>query len=194
MRDRPVQPARRATPDLRVLPASPVRPDRKALQGLRASQGWLVQGIRRRRFALFAPIAMQTAARLHAIRTKLCWSPIAARSERPRSFRRRNRRPAARVGHKAPRSSQPARRSPSRRPDPPRRLRAPGRRTLIATPRSCTADEEQARDELARRWTEFAPARRTHCTQVSSMSGFQSYVELITCLEMAEQAEKLPKR
>src|SRR5499426_685130 len=65
---------------------------------------------------------------------------------------------------------------------------------ISATPRSCTADEEQARDELARRWTEFAPARRTHCTQVSSMSGFQSYVELITCLEMAEQAEKLPKR
>jgi len=26
------------------------------------------------------------------------------------------------------------------------------------------------------------------------MSGFQSYVELITCLEMAEQAEKLPKQ
>jgi len=63
-----------------------------------------------------------------------------------------------------------------------------------ATPRTCTADEENARDELARRWTQFEPAKKTHCTQVSSMSGFQSYVELITCLEMAEQAAKLPKQ
>jgi len=58
----------------------------------------------------------------------------------------------------------------------------------------CTGDEERARDELATRWTQFEPAKRTHCTQVSSMSGFQSYVELITCLEMADQAAKLPKQ
>jgi len=36
--------------------------------------------------------------------------------------------------------------------------------------------------------------QRTHCTQVSSMSGFQSYVELITCLEIAQEAGKLPKQ
>ena len=63
-----------------------------------------------------------------------------------------------------------------------------------ATARTCTADEESARDELGKRWTQFAPEKRTRCTQVSSMSGFQSYVELITCLEIAEQAEKLPKQ
>src|SRR5262249_45428063 len=62
------------------------------------------------------------------------------------------------------------------------------------TTSSCMADEENARDELATRWAQFAPGRKTHCTEVSSMSGFQSYVELITCLEMAEQAEKLRKQ
>jgi len=62
------------------------------------------------------------------------------------------------------------------------------------TASTCTVDEERARDELGNRWAQFAPERRTHCTEVSSMSGFQSYVELITCLEMAEQAEKLPKQ
>jgi hypothetical protein len=38
-----------------------------------------------------------------------------------------------------------------------------------------------------------APTDRTRCTQVSSMRGFQSYVELLRCLEMARDARKLPK-
>jgi hypothetical protein len=64
---------------------------------------------------------------------------------------------------------------------------------MTATPGSCTADEESARGELAKRWTQFVSADRTHCTALSSMKGFQSYVELLTCLEMAADAKKLPK-
>jgi hypothetical protein len=61
------------------------------------------------------------------------------------------------------------------------------------TPGTCTADEQSARVELAKGWTQFPPAERTRCTELSSMRGFQSYVELLTCLEMAAEAKKLPK-
>jgi hypothetical protein len=63
-----------------------------------------------------------------------------------------------------------------------------------ATPGACAADEESARAELTKRWTQFAPAEKTHCTQLSSMGDFHSYVELLTCLEMADDARKLPKQ
>jgi hypothetical protein len=59
------------------------------------------------------------------------------------------------------------------------------------SPGTCLADEESARGELAKRWTQFAVAEKAHCTELSSMTGFQSYVELLTCLEMAGDAKKL---
>jgi hypothetical protein len=58
---------------------------------------------------------------------------------------------------------------------------------------TCTRDEEHARERLAKEWGRSAPAETRHCTQLSSMKGFQSYVELVTCLEMASEASKLPK-
>jgi hypothetical protein len=58
---------------------------------------------------------------------------------------------------------------------------------------SCTADENRARQRLETEWGQFGSAERTQCTQLSSMQGFQSYVELLTCLEMARDASKLPK-
>jgi len=58
---------------------------------------------------------------------------------------------------------------------------------------SCLADENRARERLEKEWGQFRPADRTQCTQVSSMRGFQSYVELVTCLEMARDARSLPK-
>jgi Collagen triple helix repeat (20 copies) len=61
------------------------------------------------------------------------------------------------------------------------------------TANSCLADEERARTQLANQWGQFAQVDRKHCTQLSSMKGFQSYVELITCLEMANDAKALPR-
>ena len=57
---------------------------------------------------------------------------------------------------------------------------------------SCMADEERARARLANEWGQFAPAVQNECTQLSSMKGFQSYVELLTCLQMTQDAKKLP--
>jgi hypothetical protein len=57
---------------------------------------------------------------------------------------------------------------------------------------SCMAAEERARAQLANEWGQFAPAVQNECTQLSSMKGFQSYVELLTCLQMTQDAKKLP--
>jgi collagen triple helix repeat protein len=62
-----------------------------------------------------------------------------------------------------------------------------------ATVDSCLGDENRARERLEKEWGQFRPADRTHCTQVSNMAGFQSYVELVTCLEMARDVKSLPK-
>jgi collagen triple helix repeat protein len=62
------------------------------------------------------------------------------------------------------------------------------------SPGTCMADEESARGELVKRWTQFAAAEKAHCTELSGMTGFQSYVELLTCLEMAGDAKKVPNQ
>ena len=63
-----------------------------------------------------------------------------------------------------------------------------------ATLDSCMRDEERARQKLTNEWGEFPHADRTECTALAKMgSVLESYVELITCLEMAKQAKALPK-
>jgi hypothetical protein len=58
----------------------------------------------------------------------------------------------------------------------------------------CMEDEQTARGQLAKEWGQFAGGDKTSCTQtVSDIAGSQSYVELLTCLEMARDAKKLPK-
>ena len=59
---------------------------------------------------------------------------------------------------------------------------------------SCLADEQKARDSVAEQWAQFAPADRTRCAQNAGLTGFQSYVQLLTCLEMARDVKKLPNR
>jgi len=58
----------------------------------------------------------------------------------------------------------------------------------------CMRDEQQARDKLATEWDKFPRGDRTQCTELARLgAGMQSYVELITCLEMADEARRLPK-
>ncbi len=56
-------------------------------------------------------------------------------------------------------------------------------------------DEENARGKLAGEGERFRPADRTSCTELARLGGggLQSYVELLTCLEMAKIARGLPK-
>ena len=67
---------------------------------------------------------------------------------------------------------------------------APGANTSSA----CVADEQTARATLVSQWTQFAPDSRSRCMQmVGDVAGLQSYVELLTCLQMAKDVKSLPK-
>jgi hypothetical protein len=59
---------------------------------------------------------------------------------------------------------------------------------------TCLADEQKAREVLISQWTQFAPENRANCMQASTdLAGAQSYVELLTCLQMAKEVKSLPK-
>ena len=63
-----------------------------------------------------------------------------------------------------------------------------------ATPQRCLESEQQARQQLSRQWAEFRAADRTTCVgMVTNVPGVRSYIELLTCLEMARDARTLPK-
>jgi len=57
---------------------------------------------------------------------------------------------------------------------------------------SCLQDEKTARGKLKQEWSQFTAAEREHCLQLSRLGGSPSYVELLTCLEMAQAARQLP--
>jgi hypothetical protein len=57
----------------------------------------------------------------------------------------------------------------------------------------CVKSEQAARDQMARQWGEFAPADKTRCVEKTHMGGPPSYIEVLTCLELARDARKLPK-
>ena len=56
----------------------------------------------------------------------------------------------------------------------------------------CLKSEREARDQLAREWPDFPAADKSLCTQMATMGGLPSYVQLITCLEMKREVAKLP--
>jgi hypothetical protein len=49
---------------------------------------------------------------------------------------------------------------------------------------SCTRDETEAKSEMTNRWSQFDASQKRFCIGESSTGGDQSYVELLTCLEM----------
>lgn len=60
--------------------------------------------------------------------------------------------------------------------------------------KGCQNDEQNARATLVSKWTQFTSASKRQCTRLQGDgSGPQSYVELLTCLEMAQQTKGLPK-
>src|SRR5262249_3395794 len=59
---------------------------------------------------------------------------------------------------------------------------------------ACMADEQMARETLVTQWTQFAPASKATCMQTATdVSGVRSYVELLTCLQIAKEVKSLPK-
>jgi hypothetical protein len=62
------------------------------------------------------------------------------------------------------------------------------------TAAGCLSDEQKARETLVAQWARFAPESRTSCIeeQAGALSP-RSYVELLTCLQVAQQLKDLPK-
>jgi len=58
---------------------------------------------------------------------------------------------------------------------------------------SCQRDEQDARSKLENNWSQYSAAHRNHCDGLVTAGGAASYVELLTCLEMAKQAKELPE-
>ena len=56
----------------------------------------------------------------------------------------------------------------------------------------CKRDELSARGKLNDEWSQFTPAQKTRCVSLTGLGGSPSYVELLTCLELAKAAKELP--
>jgi len=55
----------------------------------------------------------------------------------------------------------------------------------VTSAAACTKDETEAKDELTKRWSQFGASEKQACVGESATGGEQSYVELLTCLEMS---------
>ena len=72
------------------------------------------------------------------------------------------------------------------------RAEAPDRNKTMLD--ACMADEQKAQEQLTKQWNQFAPGIQQTCVATATdIKGIGSYVELLTCLEMATEAKKLPK-
>lgn len=56
---------------------------------------------------------------------------------------------------------------------------------------ACVKSEEAARDKLKAGWNDFPAADRTRCIGMTRMGGPPSYVEVLTCVEMARDARQI---
>jgi hypothetical protein len=58
---------------------------------------------------------------------------------------------------------------------------------------ACQRDEQDARSKLEKDWGQYNTTQRSRCTGFAGLDRAPSYVELLTCLEIAKQAEELPE-
>jgi hypothetical protein len=72
------------------------------------------------------------------------------------------------------------------------RAAAAASKVINRTEDVCKRDETDARAKLEQQLGQFAPADKTRCVSMSRTGGSPSYVEMLTCLEMAEAAKNLP--
>src|SRR5262249_51466520 len=65
------------------------------------------------------------------------------------------------------------------------------RLSLDTTLHQCLADERGARNELQKQWAQFSPALRQRCLATTETGGNPSYVEMLVCLQMGQDATQL---
>ena len=57
---------------------------------------------------------------------------------------------------------------------------------------ACERDERDARSKLEQDWARYNASQKSQCAGFAALDRAPSYVELLTCLEMAKQAQELP--
>jgi hypothetical protein len=57
----------------------------------------------------------------------------------------------------------------------------------------CSQDEAAALEQLKANWARFSGVDKSTCLSVTTVAGFASYVEFLTCLEMAREANNTDK-
>ncbi len=57
----------------------------------------------------------------------------------------------------------------------------------------CAAQEADARTQLQAQWIQFGADDKSLCLKETNLDGTPSYVEFLTCLEMARDAKKMSK-
>ena len=63
------------------------------------------------------------------------------------------------------------------------------------TAATCLADEQKARETLVAQWAQFTAESKRSCAQLEGVTaGLRSYVELLTCLQIAKDAKSPPKQ
>jgi uncharacterized protein YecT (DUF1311 family) len=65
---------------------------------------------------------------------------------------------------------------------------------LNETVKRCVADEQQALTQLQTQWSQFRESDAAQCTAETNIGGTPSYVDLLTCLQLAKEARQLPKQ
>lgn len=58
----------------------------------------------------------------------------------------------------------------------------------------CMRDENEARKDIEALWSNISTVDRNACVSESTTGGYASYIELLTCLEMARDIAALEKR
>jgi hypothetical protein len=59
--------------------------------------------------------------------------------------------------------------------------------------RDCQRDETDAQGKLQQDWAQYTSTQRANCVRFAGLDRAPSYVELLTCLEMAKQAQEVPE-
>jgi hypothetical protein len=59
---------------------------------------------------------------------------------------------------------------------------------LDETIKRCITDEQQALSQLQAQWTQFRSSYRSQCVEEAGIGGTPSYVDLLTCLQIAKDA------
>lgn len=63
--------------------------------------------------------------------------------------------------------------------------------SVAQTPDACIKDEEEAKRELQEKWNTFPPTDRSRCVSTTEIGGTPSYVEILVCLQIAQDVKKL---